>query len=107
MTLPFSFEVEHRPDQVAVVHCHGSLEAGTTPALSAGIRPLFPDCRHVILDLSDLRHINSIGLGALAQLHVAAKSAGSSLELANLTPHVRHILEVTHLTAVFTVVDEN
>ncbi len=103
----FSIEVERLPDQVALVRCHGRLVNESTEILSAGAQPLFPDCRRVLLDLTDLRHINSKGVGALVSLHFAAKSAGSSLELVNLSQHVRYVLGVTRLLGFFTVAGEN
>lgn len=98
-----SIEVERRPDRAALVLCHGRLVEGSTEILISGVRPLFLDYRRVVLDLSDLMHINSEGLGALTRLHVAAKAAGSSLELVNLSQYVRQVLIVTHLLGAFTV----
>ena len=102
-----SIEVERRPDGVAIVRCHGRLIAGATDVLSSGVRPLFADCRRIILDLSDLKHTDSMGLGALVRLFVSARSAGSSVELVNLSQQIRNLLGLTHLLDVFTVIGEN
>ena len=48
-----------------------------------------------------------MGLGALVRLYVAAKSAGSSLELTHLSQQIRNLLGLTHLLDVFTVIGEN
>ena len=101
-----SIEVEHCPDSV-VVHCHGKLIAGVTDVLLNGVRPLIPNNKRIILDLSDLRHTDSTGLGALVRLYVAAKSAGSSLELTHLSQQIRNLLGLTHLLDVFTIIGEN
>jgi len=103
----FSITVQRQPDQVALVHCRGRLVNDSTEILSSGVQPLFPECRRVLLDLTELNHINSKGVGALVTLHFAAKAAGSNLELVNLSQHVRHVLGVTRLLGFFTVVGEN
>jgi anti-anti-sigma factor len=106
-TVPvLTIEVEPCPDSVAVVRCHGKLVAGVTDVLLTGVRPLLPDHKRVVLDLSDLQHTDSMGMGALVRLYVAAKSAGCSLELAHLSKQIRHLLGVTHLLDVFVVVGE-
>jgi anti-anti-sigma factor len=105
--LVFSFEVEQCPDSVAIVRCHGKLVAGVTDVLLTGVRPLFADHRRVVLDLSDLKHTDSMGMGALVRLYVGAKSAGCSLELAHLSKQIRHLLGITHLLDVFVIVGES
>jgi anti-sigma B factor antagonist len=102
-----TIEVEHCPDKVAVVRCHGKLVAGSTDVLSKGVRPLLADCRRIVLDLSDLQHTDSMGLGALVRLYVAAKSAGCSLELTHLSQQIRNLLGLTHLLDVFTIIGES
>jgi anti-anti-sigma factor len=103
----FTFEVEECPDSVAVVRCHGKLVAGLTDVLQSGVRPLFANHTRVVLDLSDLKHTDSMGMGALVRLYVGAKSAGCSLELAHLSKQIRHLLGLTHLLDVFVVVGES
>jgi anti-anti-sigma factor len=60
----------------------------------------------VILDLSDLKHTDSMGLGALVKLYVTSKSAGSSLELKNLSQQIQNLLGMTNLLDTFTVIAE-
>jgi anti-sigma B factor antagonist len=90
-----------------VVRCHGKLVAGVTDVLLNGVRPLIAGNQRVTLDLSDLRHTDSTGLGALVRLYVSAKSAGSSLELIHLSQQIRNLLGLTHLLDVFTVIGEH
>jgi anti-sigma B factor antagonist len=102
-----SIDVENCPDGVAVVRCHGRLVAGATDVLIGGVRPLLSGHKRVVLDLSDLRHTDSMGLGALVRLYVAAKPVGCSLELTHLSQQIRNLLGLTHLLDVFTIVGEN
>jgi anti-anti-sigma factor len=103
----FSLEIEHCAGNVAVVRCHGKLVAGVTDILLNGIRPLLSTNQRVVLDLSDLAHTDSMGIGALVRLYVASKNAGCSLELTHLSKQIRHLLGLTHLLDVFIVIGEN
>lgn len=102
-----TIEVEHCPDGVAIVHCHGRLVAGVTDVLVNGVRPLLTEHKRVILDLCELQHTDSMGIGALVRLYVASKSAGCSLELTHLSKQIRNLLGVTHLLDVFVVIGES
>ncbi|HEX4039923.1 MAG TPA: STAS domain-containing protein [Acidobacteriaceae bacterium] len=102
-----TIEVERCSASEATVRCHGRLVAGVTNVLTSAVRPLIPECRRIVLDLSDLSHTDSMGLGALVRLYVAAKSAGCSLELMHLSKQIRHLLGLTHMLDIFTVVGEH
>jgi anti-anti-sigma factor len=96
-----------RTDDVVTVYCHGKLIAGVTKFFSAEVGQLIPGTKRLILDLSDLQHTDSMGLGALVQLYVSAKSAGCSLELMHLSKQIRHLLGLTNLFNVFTIIGES
>ncbi len=95
-----------RLDATATVHCRGRLVMGTHDTLFAAVKPLIPDHPRIILDLSHLRDMDSLGLGTLVHLYVTAKAGGSDLQLAHLGPHVRNLLGTTHLLNIFTVIGE-
>jgi anti-anti-sigma regulatory factor len=48
-----------------------------------------------------------MGLGTLVRLYVSAKSAGCSLELTHLSKQIRHLLGLTNMFSIFTVIGEN
>ncbi|HEY1498889.1 MAG TPA: STAS domain-containing protein [Acidobacteriaceae bacterium] len=103
-----SIEVERCPSpSEATVRCHGRLVAGVTDVLVLPVRALIPTSKRIVLDLSDLKHTDSSGLGALVRLYVSAKSAGCSLELMHLSKQVRHLLGLTNMFDVFVVIGEN
>lgn len=91
----------------AIVHCHGRLVVGSTQILFNGVTALIPDCKRIVLDLSDLKHTDSLGLGTLVRLYVSAKSAGCSLELTHLSQQIRNLLGMTNLLDIFTVIGEH
>jgi len=103
---PLTIAVE-RSDDFAVVRCRGRLVAGVKDDFYSEVRQLFPACRRVVLDLADLTHMDSLGIGTLVRLYVSGKSAGCALELANLGKPIRHLLGITHVLSVFGNVGEN
>ena len=103
----FTLNVEHCAGNVFVVHCHGRLVAGHTDPLYAKVTELIPQTKRIVLDLSDLQHTDSMGLGTLVRLLVRAKSAGCSLELMHLSKQISNLLGLTNLFSVFTVIGES
>jgi anti-sigma B factor antagonist len=102
-----TIDIERCAGNTAIVHCHGRLVAGVTSILYSGVSGLIPDTKRIILDLSDLKHTDSMGLGTLVRLFVSAKSAGCSLELIHLSKQIQHLLGITNMLSVFTVIGEN
>ncbi|SPE20125.1 Anti-sigma-factor antagonist [Candidatus Sulfotelmatomonas gaucii] len=95
-----TFNVE-RKGETAIVRCRGRLVAGLCGDFYAKIKPLFADSKRVVLDLTDLDSVDSMGLGILVRLYASAKSAGSCLELINLNKKVRDLLGITNLLSLF------
>ena len=99
-TNTIAFQVE-RKGTTAVVHCRGRLVAGLCGEFHSKIRPLFHDHTRVVLDLTNLESVDSMGLGTLVRLYASAKSGGSCIELINLGKQVRELLGITHLLSLF------
>jgi anti-anti-sigma factor len=91
----------------AVVVLAGRLVSGSADLLYRPVVALLPTHKRVVLDLCDLTHMDSMGLGTLVRLVVAAKTRGSTIELRNLGRKVRELLIMTNLLPVFTVVGEH
>jgi anti-anti-sigma factor len=102
-----TLEVQHCPDQIVVVRCHGRLIAGSTDVLTNAVHELIPGNKRIILNLAELKHTDSMGLGALVRLYVSAKSGGSSLELMHLSKQIQHLLGLTNMFSIFTIIGEN
>ena len=100
-------EDERKGDKM-IVHCRGKLVAGVTDILASHVKRLIPDNKHIILDLTDLTHMDSMGIGTVARLYVSAKTAGGKLELINLAPRIhRQLLGITNLLSVLCEMCEN
>jgi anti-sigma B factor antagonist len=91
----------------AVVRCSGRLVAGVNDSFHNEIKLLFPQHKRIVLDLAELTHMDSMGLGTLVRLYVSAKSAGCVLELINVGKPIRQLLGITHVLSVFGSVGEN
>jgi anti-sigma B factor antagonist len=88
-------------DGSSVVLCSGRLIAGVTHVLRAEVKNLIGPGRRVVLDLSGLTQMDSMGLGTIVALYVSAKSAGGRLELVNLGPKIRLLFSMANLLSLF------
>ncbi len=93
--------VVEQSGDTATVRCSGRLVAGVGDLLYDRVRALTPSSRHIVLDLTELTHMDSSGLGTLVRAYVHTKSASCSLELINIGKPIRQLLGVTHLLDVF------
>jgi len=90
-----------REGDVCVVHCGGTLVSGACSYLHKEVYPLISDSKRIVLDLTDVQWIDSMGLGALVRLHVVSKKNGCELQLANVGQRVTDRLVLTNLLGVF------
>jgi anti-anti-sigma factor len=102
----FHYEVEKSTDEqgnaVTTIVCHGRVVSDTAGQLKEITKELISKGGHILLDLSDVQHVDSSGLGTLVGLKVSAVNAGyCRLELVNLTPRVADLLRITKLTQLF------
>lgn len=99
--LPLELTLSTTPD-ATTVHCVGKLNSETAPELRAFVKPLIPDGRLIVLDLSGVDYMDSSGLAALVGLYTSAvASANCKLKLKDLSPRVRELLRITKLLSVF------
>jgi anti-sigma B factor antagonist len=101
-----TLEIE-RTKNVAVVRCHGQLVSGLTEILYSNVRPMIPDTKRIVLDLSDLTYMDSMGLGTLVSLYTSARGAGCEMQLFNIGNRIRELLGLTNLLSVFTIIGEH
>lgn len=99
-------QMEERTNQ-AILHWAGKITAENSGVFERDVRDLIPESRgpadayKIVLDLSDVTHVDSTGLGALLGVWTAAKNKGCELEIANLNPRVEKLVEITKLDTVF------
>ncbi|MDE3104034.1 MAG: STAS domain-containing protein [Acidobacteriota bacterium] len=102
----FTLEIDRTPEKI-VVRCLGELVFGVAGEFYKQVQPLTAETSHLVLDLSDLRHMDSMGLGTLVRLLVAARSHKCRLELVNLSKKVRELLDMTNLLSAFSDIGEH
>jgi len=90
-----------------VVKCTGKLTAGLTGILRAEVKRLIPQTKKIVLDLTDLTQMDSMGLGTIVSLYVSAKSSGTTLILINLSQRVRDLFRITNVWSILEVYGEN
>jgi anti-sigma B factor antagonist len=88
---------------VAVVKVHGDIVLnGSGPDLANRVRSLLQqDRRRILLDMSDVRYVDSGGIGELVESFTAAKHRGGSIKLLNVTGRLNDLLVITKLLNVF------
>ena len=90
-----------------VVRCSGRLVAGVSDRLYREVSALIPGAKRVVLDFTELTHVDSMGIGTLVRLYVSGKSSGCAVVLMNPGQSIRQLLGVTHLLNVLAIVGEN
>ncbi len=102
----FSYEVEKSTDEsrnvVTTVKCRGRIVSDTAGQVREAVKPLIPQGGRILIDLTNVEHLDSSGLGTLVGLKASAVNAGyCTLELVNLTPRIAELLRITKLTQLF------
>jgi anti-sigma B factor antagonist len=105
-TAPLSLRTYVEGD-ATIVHCTGKLTAGLTGILRDEVKRLIPQSKKIVLDLTDLTQMDSLGLGTIVGLYVSAKAAGSTLILINLSRRIRELFRITNVWSILEVYGEN
>ena len=84
-----------------VVHCGGDLVGDGCSFLQEQVCELLPESKLIVLDLTDLERIDSMGLGTLVRLHVSCKAAGCRLQLDDVGKRIKELLSLTSLLGIF------
>jgi anti-sigma B factor antagonist len=93
-------------DDIVIVDCAGRIVFGEESAdLRDTVKMVITQSKRIILNLSGVSYIDSGGLGTLVALYTTSRNSGGSIKLANLTPRVGDLLQVTKLVTIFDVYD--
>lgn len=95
-------EVEKKTDET-VVHCSGRIVNDTTETLRATVKPLIvAETKTLVLDLSNVKYMDSSGLGTIIALYVSAKAAHCEFTVINLNARIKELFSLTRLGEVLT-----
>jgi len=99
---------ETKTDSVILLALKGTLEIGQSADQLAEVvqSHLNKGENHLILDLSEVRYIDSSGITALINIHKSAISSSGAMKLLRLTQRVHDVLQVTRLSSVFEIYND-
>lgn len=94
--LTLKFVTDVRNDNYQIIELHGELDQSTLPNTEKQIVAFLADFgrRYLILDLSDLKFINSEGIGFIVNMHTKLAKKGKSLILCGMQGNVKEVFEV-------------
>ncbi len=95
-----NMEVKQSPEETTV-HCTGRSVSSTTAQFQSTVRALIPETKRVIIDLTDVAHVDSSGLGSLVAVYLSAKRAKCELRLINLSQRIKDLFRLTNLSKIF------
>jgi len=101
-----TLEIEHA-DDLTIVRCHGQLVFELSNIFYFKVRPIIPATKRIVLDLSDVTRMDSMGLGTLVGLYTSARAAGCEMQLLYVGKRIRELLGLTNLLSVFTIIGEH
>jgi len=95
-------------DSVVIIDTLGELRLGEgTHVLRDVVSELLEQgYRRILLNLRDVRHIDSAGVGELMSCYTSVRNRGGNLKLMNLSKNVHNLLQITKLYTIFEVVDD-
>ncbi len=87
----------------AIVEIKGNVMGGPEAAeFSETLKKLMADGKkNIIIDLSEVKFMNSSGLGMLISGLTTVKNGGGVLKLANVTDKIQSLLMITKLITIF------
>jgi anti-anti-sigma factor len=102
-------ELSTREDgRVTIVSVSGDLVIGDSEAAfkKEVLRLLEQGKVDLLIDCTDLRLVDSTGLGALVRAMTTSQSEGGQAKLLGVGPHLKKLLEMTKLDSVFEIFDD-
>ena len=94
-------------DGVSVVTLDGRIVLGEeSNSLREKLKSLIAEGKKkIVLNMADVKYIDSAGLGTLVAAYVSAKTQGASVRLSNLGTKFHEVMQITKLLTVFDVYD--
>jgi anti-sigma B factor antagonist len=94
---PFSFDTEVR-GSLTVLRLKGELDMGTAPALTDALHRLQHEGAHeIVVDLRELSFLDSMGLSALLQAHMAGRDGHQKVSFIRGEGSVHKVFAVTEV----------
>ena len=81
-----------------LIRCIGKLTYTSCEVLRSTVNGLLPQTKRVVLDLKDMRYLDSYGLGVLVGIYLSARRQDCQLRLINVDQQAKNVLQITNLT---------
>jgi anti-sigma B factor antagonist len=92
----------HELSGISVVKINGEVDLATSPQLRDALRMLLDaNTKHVVIDLSQTKYLDSSALGILVDAAKKARGNQIQIHLSGATQLVRRALEITQLSKIF------
>src|SRR3979490_3259102 len=94
-------------DGVSVVELDGRIVLGEeSTSFREKLKSLIAEGKKkIVLNMADIKYIDSAGLGTLVAAHLSAKNQGASVRLCHLGKKFHEVMQMTKLLTVFDVYD--
>ena len=94
-------------NDIVIVDIIGQLRLGEgTNVVRDLVRELMgKNYKNILLNLADVRHIDSAGVGELMSCYTSVRNQGGQFKLMNLSKNVNNLLQITKLYTVFDIED--
>ncbi len=86
---------------ITIVDVVGQIDIGSSPALRKTLLDSLKATKHVAINLSAVKYIDSSGIASMLEVLKAARDSEKRLVLFGLTGAVLQVLQLTRLTRVF------
>ena len=101
-----TFEMTSEPcptrNEAVVLFLRGALDIDCTPVLQdEGVRLAEGACRHLLLVLDGLVHIDSKGLGTFLEMRQRMRGKGGTVSMVCTQPNLRRLFRITNLEGLF------
>ena len=84
-----------------IVDVTGDIDMGTSPGFRKTLMDSLKSAPRLIVNLRDVRYVDSSGIASLVEVLKEARSTGKRLVLFGLNKAVREVMQLTRLTKVF------
>ena len=92
-------DLRKTPEEITVL-CIGKINSDTSSLMLNTVQPLIRESKCIVLDLTNVKHLDSSGVGALFKLWVNAKKAECEFKVINLNERIRGLLRTTNLSKI-------
>jgi len=104
--IEFTTTIEGSADE-ARIHCMGDLNVRADEAMEAAYKEAAAlGASRITLEFEDVGYINSTGIALIVRLLTAARADGRTVRAVGLTPHYRHLFEITRLSDYMEILDD-